>query len=204
MAALYYETGGGEGEWLVEENWLSPDSSVCSGWFGVTCCAQYYNDVTLRCADAHPKQIAELDLHGNNLHGSIPDALSLLQDLHVLWLDDNKLSGPLKGATFAQMSSLTELYVQHNFLTGPIQPSLRGNGILHTLFIQGNLLEGKWPNQFCPKKGKAEEPFLAFGLDCTRHDCPPDCCYLHNTKHCFEGDYHGAEDKDEDERRQFR
>jgi Leucine rich repeat len=178
LATIYYTS---EGEsWTNNKNWLSTDKSICSGWFGVTCCGQFYNDVTLNCANRSPKEIAELDLHENNVRGTISDAFALLTELNVIWLDSNQLTGPLRGDLFGKFPYLTELYVQHNHLSGPIEESLRDSKVLQTLYLQGNEFEGETPAQFCRGCGSSSqscvEEFVAFGFDCNRNQCPEDCC----------------------------
>jgi Leucine rich repeat len=177
LATIYY-TSKGEG-WTNNKNWLSTDTSICSGWFGVTCCGQFYNDVTLNCANRNPNEIAEIDLHENNLHGTISDAFALLSELNVIWLDNNQLTGPLRGDLFGEFPYLNELYVQHNHLSGPIEESLR-NKELQTLFLQGNDFEGETPGQFCrgcpSNSPSCVHEFVAFGFDCNKNQCPEDCC----------------------------
>jgi hypothetical protein len=178
LATIYYNNQG-EG-WTNNKNWLSTDTSICSGWYGVTCCGQFYNDVTITCANRNPNEIAEIDFHDNNLHGTISDAFALLSELHVIWLDNNQLTGPLKGDLFGKFPYLHELYVQHNHLSGPIDESLRDNQELQTLFLQGNEFEGEAPAQFCrgcsSSSQTCAEDFIAFGFDCNRNKCPEDCC----------------------------
>ena len=107
--------------------------------------------------------------------------------LQILFLDNNELTGPLKGSVFGSMPHLHALYVHHNRLTGPIEASLGEHNELDTLFIQGNDFNGNWPESFCPGScdgysGKCAHNLVHFGLECRKNYCSHACCLK---KHCF-------------------
>ena len=167
LAALYYGTAGDE--WTFNEGWLT-DDSFCDGWYGVTCCGHFAEGVSARCKGQHPDSIAFLDLSDNNLDGPFPVTFALLDDLQLLMLGWNKMSGPVDSAIIASMAELASLHIQFNLLTGPIiNATSLDNGKFDTLYMQGNYFEGAWPEEFCTTLG-------AWNFDCDRHECDRACC----------------------------
>ncbi|GAX17313.1 hypothetical protein FisN_10Lh177 [Fistulifera solaris] len=168
LATIYYANGGSD--WLRSTNWMSSED-VCE-WEGVGCSVNI---------DA---KVQELDLSNNNLTGTLSPALTLLQDLKILWLDKNDLTGPIRADIFASLPNLAILYLQENQLTGPIAQDFLATGNLYTLYLQGNQLTGAWPEKFCPicdEEGVCNGPFTNFGIDCQANPCP--CC--DPSKNCF-------------------
>ncbi|XP_057486066.1 probable LRR receptor-like serine/threonine-protein kinase At1g67720 [Actinidia eriantha] len=78
--------------------------------------------------------LTELWLDGNSLTGSIPD-MSLLINLKIVHLENNKLSGPLPSC-LGRLRSLQEFYVQNNSLSGEIPPALLEGNV--TFNYKGN------------------------------------------------------------------
>lgn len=113
LASLYYSWQGGN--WVSAENWLSSEK-LCE-WEHVTCNLQTGN-------------IQEIDLQSNNLIGTIPPELVLLNTTQALWLRTNQLSGPLPNEIFGSMPRLSILYLDDNALTGSVSTSIRGNQVL--------------------------------------------------------------------------
>lgn len=66
------------------------------------------------------KSLKEMYLYGNNLKGYIPNSLSKLARLQVLDLYNNNFQGDVNVKTLEKMSSLQELYLDDNDLTGRI------------------------------------------------------------------------------------
>jgi len=165
IATLYFAFTGEE--WTKDTNWLT-DDHVC-GWHGVVC-------------DRFNKKIIEIDLTGNNLAGSIPAEIGLLSDLRSIVLQRNKITGTIPSENFGSLPVLSILFLNDNQLSGDLvllEP-LRDNGVLSTMFIQQNNINGRWPRTFCPRSGQ-EPVFLGFGLDCTNMTrclcCAADNCY---------------------------
>ena len=78
LAALYASTNG-DG-WTFSNGWLDDDESL-GRWYGVR-------------TDAVGR-VSSLDLRGNKLSGSVPDAMGLLQNLKELRIGNNALTGRL-------------------------------------------------------------------------------------------------------------
>ncbi|PON38668.1 Mitogen-activated protein kinase kinase kinase [Parasponia andersonii] len=72
----------------------------------------------------------------NELSGSIPSTLGLVQTLEVVRLDDNKLTGEVP-TNFNNLTQLTELFLSKNKLSGHF-PNLTGMDALHSLDISNN------------------------------------------------------------------
>ncbi len=110
--------------WTNSTGWLTnPDPCT---WWGITCAAGH---------------VDELDLHVNNLVGSIPPNLSNLTALRVAYLYSNHLTGPIP-AELGTLTSLQELYLDSNALTGSIPTSFDGLSALTRLELQNNQLSG--------------------------------------------------------------
>ena len=117
-------------------------------------------------------ELQGVDLSNNNLNGEIHSAWAFLKTCRSIYLNSNNLQGPIPGEAFGSMGKLAYLHLQSNGLTGTIPLELRKNGILKTIFVQDNLLEGKWPVEFCPDS--LDVPLNEFGIDCDRVECS--CC----------------------------
>lgn len=87
LVALYAATDGNN--WTDNSGWLVT-TTPCS-WYGVT------------CGGGH---IEELDLHNNQLSGTIPPELGSLANLQLLYLGSNVLEGEVP----ASVTNLTNLY----------------------------------------------------------------------------------------------
>eukprot|EP00980_Cylindrotheca_fusiformis_P019346 scaffold6638_cov127-Cylindrotheca_fusiformis.AAC.30 len=147
LACMYYELGGDA--WTRNANWLS-DEDIYE-WEGITC-------------EVGTDDFRELFLGGNNLVGTIPEEIALLQGVTKIWLSTNQLSGEIPGDSFGELTDLSVLYLKENQLTGSVPASLNKNSNLNTLFVQENSLTGSWP--FCPSAIGAPRIIEDFGLDC--------------------------------------
>jgi len=111
------------------------------------------------------KSLKEMYLYGNNLKGYLPDSLSKLTKLRVLDLYSNNFQGDVNVKTLEKMSSLQELYLDDNDLTGRI---------------------GK-DSAICKRKKLAE-----FSSDCrgtspeVSCDCCTTCCHDKQDPKCVE------------------
>ncbi|KAJ1689444.1 hypothetical protein LUZ63_013599 [Rhynchospora breviuscula] len=101
-----------------------------------------------KCAD----QLTGLDLSGNNLHGSVSDAMSLAtscSSLQSLNLSSNSIGVyPLKkGVPLPPVFPLKSLNLSYNKIesTGDLQWILSGLGILQTLDLSANKIVGSIP-----------------------------------------------------------
>ena len=97
------------------------------------------------------QKIETISLSQNDISGLIPGyELGSLPTLKFLYLDKNELVGPLP-SQLAQMgkSSLEEIWVQSNSLSGTVPASYVRFDKLRDFFIDGNKLTGVLPLQLC-------------------------------------------------------
>jgi len=160
LGSLFYQLNGEV--WTVSEGWLSNDH-ICE-WAKIEC------DINLN--------IRELVLSDNNLAGTIPNELAMMEDLRSIWLNDNQMTGTIPGAMLGSLPRLSFLYLNGNSLTGTIPTSLdiTGEGPINFLYVQENSLTGSWPRIFCSGRDALRE----FGLDCDKIQCAPNCCNPYN------------------------
>jgi hypothetical protein len=129
-------------EWTDQTNWK--DDNECE-WFGVTCEMMTPNRRNLAESQF---VVTGLNLEGNNLQGSIPRDLSMLEFLLVLNLSSNKLTGTLH-PEINWLEFLQELYLNNNELSGNLEQldlSLMTN--LNSLDLSFNQFSGELPATF--------------------------------------------------------
>ena len=121
-----YDSAGGPG-WTDNTNWGSMEPLYM--WFGVTLLG---ND-----------RVAELNLAGNNLRGTLPADLGSLTELNVLDLSGNQLRGQIPDVR--GLSILTTLNLGDNQLSGTIPDWLGSLTALQDLSLRDNRLTGPIP-----------------------------------------------------------
>ncbi|KAG5553772.1 hypothetical protein RHGRI_011601 [Rhododendron griersonianum] len=88
-------------------------------------------------------------LSGKNLTGNIPLDLTKLSGLVELWLDGNFLDGPIPD--FSGCKDLEIIHLENNQLTGDMPSSLAELPNLRELYVQNNKLFGKVPSGLLDK-----------------------------------------------------
>jgi hypothetical protein len=127
LIALYDATDGSS--WTDNSGWLGPFDTECT-WFGITCEGVDY--------------VTSIDLHANNLSGSLPPELADLPHLRQIKLYSNQLTGSIP-SHLGDLSSLERLHLYDNQLTGSIPPELANSTTLLELYLQDNQLSGSIP-----------------------------------------------------------
>lgn len=82
-------------------------------------------------------KLRSLKLSINQLHGTIPPNIGLLQNLETLWLDDNQFSGAVP-EELGDASKLSVIWLDNNNLTGAIPDNLKNLDFLRELIIFNN------------------------------------------------------------------
>lgn len=114
LASIYYALGGDQ--WTDKSNWLSPTRHYCD-WHGVECCPALPASPTCTFTDFN--KLIQVDLYRNNLIGTLPISMGLLQDVQSIFLNVNQINGTVPTA-LGELSKLHRLYLQHNRFTGTI------------------------------------------------------------------------------------
>ncbi|BBH06298.1 receptor like protein 27 [Prunus dulcis] len=84
-------------------------------------------------------------LSSNKFHGSIPGSICNAQNLQVLDVSNNSLSGLIPQCLTAMSGTLAVLNLRRNNLVGAIPESFPGHCSLKTLDLNGNQIEGQFP-----------------------------------------------------------
>lgn len=89
-----------------------------------------------------------MQLSNNFLSGVVPEEISNIKNLQLLWLDDNLLSGDVS-TMFNQMPNLRVIFLEDNDFVGVIDENfLRNSKNLVQLDVSDNRLEGTIPGHF--------------------------------------------------------
>ncbi|KAG5236961.1 receptor protein [Salix suchowensis] len=119
------------------------------GWNGDPCAPTNWD--TWEGVTCHPNKdetalvISQIDLGSQGLKGSISEQITLLSDLVTLNLSTNSLGGTLPSGLGQQ--SLSRLDLSNNQFSGPIPESLASATHLQLVLLNGNLLEGRVPEE---------------------------------------------------------
>ncbi|XP_002510175.3 probable inactive receptor kinase At5g67200 [Ricinus communis] len=90
------------------------------------------------------RKVVRLVLHNLDLGGTFaPDTLTLLDQLRVLSLQNNSITGPIPD--LSKLVNLKSLFLDHNSFTASFPPSLRSLHRLRTLDLSHNNLSGPIP-----------------------------------------------------------
>ncbi len=115
--------------WTNNSGWGGAQGSECS-WYGITC------DGT--------GAVTQLVLDNNNLVGTLPESLGVLNRVGTLSLANNALSGSLP-ASLGYMNDLRYLRLNNNQLSGPLPEAWAYADILVELRLGTNQLSGQIP-----------------------------------------------------------
>jgi len=169
MAALYYGTTSPGSDWAASTHWAT-DRSECD-WYGVSC---------VRMGSAGSDGIIrEISLPGNGLTGSIPPGAVLAGvggRLAGLDLSGNAVGGTVPEA-LGVFANLSVLDLRDNDFTGRIPDGLGRLKNLEYLYVDGNAITGRMPDGVC---SLVEDGVLnPVAADCAASgglECDPDCC----------------------------
>ena len=129
LEALYRATGGDD--WNENTNWLSDEP--LGAWD--------------RVQTTENGRVRRLFLNHNNITGSIPAAIGLLDSLVTLDFDHNSLTGAIPPA-IARLQRLERLYLGYNNLSGPLPPEMSNMTGLRYLEVHNTGVTGPVPDDF--------------------------------------------------------
>lgn len=150
LMEIYTATGGDN--WTVKTGWGGAAGTECS-WFGITCTNGMVTQLhlpdnnlsgTLPEALSVLNRVSSLDLSENALSGSLPVSLGYMDELRYLNLFSNQFSGLLP-ASLAYSDILVSLSLSSNQFTGPIPEYLAEKEDLQRLYLSGNQFSGPIP-----------------------------------------------------------
>lgn len=130
---LYNSAGGNS--WFNNDGWsnsISANNCNICDWYGITC--------------DKDDNIVELDLSFNNLVGTVPSSLELVNTLRKVDLFSNTLSGTMPDV-WENMSQLSYLDLSANNFTGLIPRSLLNLSLIETLYLENNNLQDTLPKE---------------------------------------------------------
>ncbi|MBI9054120.1 MAG: leucine-rich repeat domain-containing protein [Bacteroidales bacterium] len=125
LVSFYNATNGAN--WTNNTNWLSEED--VDNWNGVTVLGGHVTDI---------------DLHSNNLSGTIIPEIGQLVYLNTIQLYFNYLTGTIPKEV-GNLTNLTNLDLDFNQLSGTIPAEIGNLTNLNTLFLDNNLLGGLIP-----------------------------------------------------------
>ena len=127
---LLFRAWGGD-NWNDRTNWLS--DAPLSDWAGVR-------------TDENGR-VDYLSLQDQNLNGTIPASIGLLDRLFILDLIGNSLHGPIP-PELGRLTRLRDLSLGFNDLSGPLPPELGNMAGLRYLSLSSTSLSGPMPDTF--------------------------------------------------------
>ncbi|CAK9258910.1 unnamed protein product [Sphagnum jensenii] len=133
-----------------------------TSWLGDPCVCTPYDWIT--CTNDTFPRIKTLKLSNYNLTGIIPGAaLRNLTALTELWLDHNSLDGPIPN--LSNLTNLQSLRLQNNNITGDIPVWLASLPSLQELLLSSNNLTGTVPSALLSNRNLTLHPSVSYSLD---------------------------------------
>ena len=158
-----FESTNGDA-WSQQENWLTTEN-ICE-WYGVSCASDGVS-------------IEVLDLSGNGLAGSLPDAEAVwegLGSLLILNLRENSITGTIP-SSISVLSDLISLNLNNNNFTGTLPIDFENLTKLQILSIQYNDMSGLIPDDGPICQLKSNGDLFVFNADCSPTGMICDCCW---------------------------
>jgi Leucine rich repeat len=135
MATIYYATAGPT--WTYDGNWLTNENE----------CRWFQGSEGNFCSENGTLQYLNQNLNG--LNGTIPDEIRLLSSLTVIDLHGNNLYGTIPADIFGAFTALQDLLLSNNLFTGTLTSSIDKLTSLQKLDLSANpsLSHGALPSE---------------------------------------------------------
>mmetsp|Transcript_21873 Transcript_21873/g.60796 ORF Transcript_21873/g.60796 Transcript_21873/m.60796 type:complete len:550 (+) Transcript_21873:366-2015(+) len=151
LAVLWYSSTNSattslRGGWTKSDHWMT-GSGICS-WHGIECVPKHQTATSSNDFTPYTKsyddnaRVTGIILAENNVAGSLPDELGVMDELLILDLEHNKLEGTLPESLSPK---LRDLLLGDNKLGGTLPASYSALHALHQLNLGHNAFEGSVP-----------------------------------------------------------
>lgn len=142
LVVFYYALEGDS--WNSTLNFLS-DEHTCS-WNAQFPTIHHDEQYTVGVDCNEELHVEGLLIPGNNLHGSLPGEISILEDLNFLVLENNNIFGRIP-TELKELKHLDDLDLKYNSMSGTIPLELGKLPMLRVLELSYNYLEGPLPRE---------------------------------------------------------
>lgn len=152
VLVTFYNGTNGE-SWHNNTNWLT--DAYVEDWYGITVYDGHVTGIELvsnNLGGTIPVELSlldsirSLDIHGNNISGEIPSELGSYTKIENLELWANQLTGDIP-VSLGNLTTLTNLDIGINPLTGTIPPELGNLVNLESLWLNNSNIEGTIPSE---------------------------------------------------------
>ena len=136
----------------------------------------YFGSVANVCYGVNPICKDTMFLFNNQLTGSIPSEIGMMEDLKDLQIYNNRFAGPIP-SEIGNCYQLEKLKIQDNQFTGTFPIELSGLEKLEVMKAYQNLLTGSVPKEVCNLKDTFDLGFIT--ADCNKEaggQVICDCC----------------------------
>ena len=139
---VFYATNGWE--WYISWNITLLEECVNNTQCSI-CDLHLYNITCHNHDNTNNSRITFIDLQYNNLRGTIPDSIGIMNELTVLALGGNQLTGTIPDSIW-NLTKLSILFLQENELQGILPDSIGNLNQLVYLSLSQNKLNGTIPD----------------------------------------------------------
>lgn len=103
---------------------------------------------TISEAIGHMSLLEILELSSNGFSGTIPTSVAVMKNLKYLYLDSNYFVGTIPADLTRNNARLKEVWLQNNLFSGTVPPAF-GSMDLDDLYVDGNKFVGEIPKDLC-------------------------------------------------------
>ena len=132
--------------WIRKDYWLT-EKGVCT-WYGVHCAALEEKDPTTGSTTRYDanEPVTAIQIRSNNIMGTLPAEFKALEELYLLDLMDNELSGMFPSHV-GRLFRLEYLHLNNNRMTGSLTYDIGFLESIKTLDLRHNSFSGQIPSE---------------------------------------------------------